>query len=684
MTTMRRARFAVAAIIFSIAFATYIRTLAPTVALVDSGELTVAAWSLGNAHPPGFPVYLMLAHLFTLLPSGSVAWRVNLASAASAAMACSLMSLAAGEWLLTPLATRLATTIAAVRSDGKTRRRGSSGPPQATIAVKDEALPAMEISAQADWMSVALLSAFAGLLLTFSKTLWGYATLAEVYAVNTVLILAVLWLVLSWWRRMSEGRDGAERWIYAAAVMFGLALGVHHLTVALCLPGIGLFVLLTAGWKFLRSRRVVICAIASIVAASVVYTYLPVAASHRPPMNWGNPDTVGRVVDHITAKQYRAYIDNSASVPNEFFRYVLRDFGPSWAPVALLLAAAGLLFTFRRDRALFAMLLAIIAADLAWSVVYPIVNDKDAYELPAIVALVLAATAGARFLTTLAPRHASAIAASLLVVPLLGCATAWRYRDRSHYDVAANYAHDALSAVGPNGLLLTGDWELYSPIIYFRDVEKERPDITVIETGMLIRSWYLDSLELRYPALMKSIRPELSRLRPLLERWEKSGGAEWERDEATRAELFARVNELLIAMVTRRLQSGPVYASMDFALSKEEAIQPAVRKLAADLDVVPRGVVLEYMPGHAARQLAPLTLHPPVVADGPLAYEADDVVVTEVLPVYRSAYLVRGRYLVATHHIDEGIAAYRQAVALDPENSMIQRELSAALALSRN
>src|SRR5437762_3568284 len=65
-----------------LAFAVYVSTLHPTVAGGDSGELTVVAATLGVAHPPGYPLHTLLAKLFTFIPHGSIAWRVNLLSAA--------------------------------------------------------------------------------------------------------------------------------------------------------------------------------------------------------------------------------------------------------------------------------------------------------------------------------------------------------------------------------------------------------------------------------------------------------------------------------------------------------------------------------------------------------------------------------------------------------------------------
>src|SRR3982750_4317989 len=82
-----------AAGVLLVSLSLYIWTLAPTVTLVDSGELIVAARFLGVAHPPGFPLYVLLAHLATLVPFGNVALRVNFASALFGAASAAMLTL---------------------------------------------------------------------------------------------------------------------------------------------------------------------------------------------------------------------------------------------------------------------------------------------------------------------------------------------------------------------------------------------------------------------------------------------------------------------------------------------------------------------------------------------------------------------------------------------------------------
>ena len=71
-----------AAMVFCISFAVYFFTLCPTIFVGDSGELTAAALSCGIAHPPGYPLYVILGKLFSLIiPGEGTAYEINMFSA---------------------------------------------------------------------------------------------------------------------------------------------------------------------------------------------------------------------------------------------------------------------------------------------------------------------------------------------------------------------------------------------------------------------------------------------------------------------------------------------------------------------------------------------------------------------------------------------------------------------------
>src|SRR5688572_17523629 len=78
-------------------FILYAITAPHTVALEDDGLFILSGYFLGVEHPPGFPLHTLLAKLFTLLPFGSVAYRVHLLSAFFGALSCGLLWMCARE-----------------------------------------------------------------------------------------------------------------------------------------------------------------------------------------------------------------------------------------------------------------------------------------------------------------------------------------------------------------------------------------------------------------------------------------------------------------------------------------------------------------------------------------------------------------------------------------------------------
>lgn len=226
----RKMRFISAVFVFTASFALYFFTLAPTVTLVDSGELILAARTLGVAHPPGFPLYVLLAHAASLLPFGNIAVRIHLASALFAAFASAIMTLLVIEAIL-------------VASIQNTENKSKNTPGKKNNHLAKETKPNSEQNS--DSISISAPAVTAGLLFAFSRTLWAYATIAEVYTLNTLLIVIIFGLMLGWRRVCLESRANqtkvSNQKLYLAALIFGLALGVHHVTVGLMLPALAVW-----------------------------------------------------------------------------------------------------------------------------------------------------------------------------------------------------------------------------------------------------------------------------------------------------------------------------------------------------------------------------------------------------------------------------------------------------------
>jgi hypothetical protein len=194
---MKRFDPALAFILFIASFALYIRTLAPSLLAGDSAEFQTIAYTLGIGHPTGYPVYILLAKLFTFLPVGEIAYRVNLFSAFCAALTVAL-------------------TYLILRK-----------------------------------LSAAVLSALYGsLALALFSMFWKYASIAEIYTASAACLAFILFAVLHW------KETNNPRWLFIAGLFGGLSLGIHT-TVALAAPAILIYFILPFFFSLsaLKERR---------------------------------------------------------------------------------------------------------------------------------------------------------------------------------------------------------------------------------------------------------------------------------------------------------------------------------------------------------------------------------------------------------------------------------------------
>ncbi|MEO6050788.1 MAG: DUF2723 domain-containing protein [Pyrinomonadaceae bacterium] len=644
-------------------------TLAPTVTLVDSGELILAARTLGVAHPPGFPLYLLLAHAASMFPLGNIAERIHVASALFAALGSAAMMLLVTEAMLL------------------TADRGGTSK-KASRKKSDRAEKAFENKTQDAHLVLTIAPAMiAGLLFVFSRTLWAYATIAEVYTLNSLLIVVIFWLMLGWRRARFESRaDQVETnnlKLYLAAFIFGLALGVHHVTVGLMLPAIAGLVYSTEGIGFFKSKRFLYAALISVAGLSI-YIYLPLAASHSPLMNWGDPRTLEHFWWHITGKQYQTFFDFSPFRSSEFLRLASREFGASWLPLALGLAAAGFVSIFRGNRWVFGFLSLIIVADAAYCMCYEIAEDKDAYYLPAFISLTIAAGFGARSIinglqktklrNTLTPIRTAII---LLIIPLIALTSNFGFNNRSNYFIAHDYVDNIFRSVEPRGMLLTSDWQVYSPSLYVREIENQRRDVVVININQIRRSWYYDYLDQAYPEVTEKSRREINAFLQDLRSWESDPAAFGKSEPLTRR-INSRFYEMIVSFATNQIKDAPVYLTPEIAGNRRGKDAELTKALIEKFKFVPKGLVFR-----VGEKTGPDDYGDPQILirglnDGTLKFDVDDVVTKKVLPVYLNIAMISGTYFAAQGSHGRAILRFKQALANDPTLEPAKRALAAS------
>ena len=188
--------------VFAIAAIVYLMTMEPVSSLWDCSEFIATSYKLEVGHPPGAPLFMMLARLATLFAFGNpdyVGMAVNAMNSLASAF-CILFLF----WTITHLARRLAT------------RHGAELTRPTTIAILGA-------------------GAVGALAYTFTDTFWFSAIEGEVYALSSMFTALVVWLMLKWEEQADQPH--ASRWIVLIAYLMGLSIGVHILNL-LCIPAL--------------------------------------------------------------------------------------------------------------------------------------------------------------------------------------------------------------------------------------------------------------------------------------------------------------------------------------------------------------------------------------------------------------------------------------------------------------
>ncbi len=485
------AYFALAA--FAVAMAAYSLSVYPTVTSEDSGEFISAVWSLGVAHPPGYPIYLALAKLFTLLlPFGNIAWKVNLFSGFMGALTVS------GVFML-------AKMITAKR-----------------------------------WIGFAT-----AMLLTGSTIFWEQSIRAEVYTLNSFFIVVLMVLGFSYYLEVKapalpanvhdmdkssrhkhekalrkaevKGYQKHYNLLYLMTFIYGIACTNHQLMYLLGIP-MTIFII-SIRWQVLKDYRFMTKAILFFALGFCFNFYIPIRASYAPAVNWNNPAGWTQMWEHITRDFYfkTAVIEQPLLAPAQGaapvvaappfvsyisthvfgFLYRLGGFVNSdWSFLGIFAILSGFYYVFRKDLKigiLFALLFFFYGTFLSSQMnlgstdklPYVVFTDRP-FFLPMMMLCALLAGAGLAFVVEKAGEKINRYLAPVIVIIVLLNIFVLKLPQLNQ---SGNFViYDVLkTAFGrlpqESALLLEGGDNTIFPLLYIQKVEQFRPDIKVYMTA---------------------------------------------------------------------------------------------------------------------------------------------------------------------------------------------------------
>jgi hypothetical protein len=254
---------AAAAALGTFSFAIYNATLTPSLSYLspDGNELATVPYILGLAHSTGYPLYTWLGKLFTFLPVGDVAHRINLMSAILGAGGVALLY---GIVL---------------------------------IVLEPEDAPERHSPARRVWFR--LVAAATALVFAFSPSFWSQTSISEVYAPNLFMVGVQMILLLKWARvelRQPAGPGLAPSaqslgWFGSFCLAFALSTGTHFSNLGFGL-GYAVFVL-AVNWRFAFNWRALGLGIGLFTLGMLQHLWLPYKASSLidPLMQRNNPST---------------------------------------------------------------------------------------------------------------------------------------------------------------------------------------------------------------------------------------------------------------------------------------------------------------------------------------------------------------------------------------------------------
>lgn len=436
-------------------FAVYAAGACHTIYVGDSGELVAAVATLGIPHPPGYPLYVLLGKLWTVLvPVGSIAFRMSLFSAATAALACGVLYLVG-------------------------RRLGLS-------------------------LGAALLAA---LLLAFAPSFWHEANVQRVYALGALCLAVALWAVVRW------HVEREPRWLVLALFLCGL--GAANRTFLGAFGALfGLWAVATER-SLWRRPRVLLAGAGAFAAGLAPYLFLLVRSRQDPRLDWGNPETLDSLLGVMTRRDYweRAWVEGWGDVGTVVVDY-LAGIGRELFWVGALLALIGLVAACGRSyRGRAGWPVGLFAGGMVINLWMLASHGSRAdiflwhrYYIPSYVFAALFAGFGWHLFAERARQSGGTSRREdgtsrreggssfggptfgwhllVLLVPAVMLVAGWSSADRSRYRIADDFNRTLLESLPPGSHLSAQDDNILFPLIYLKLVEGVRPDVDLVMQGV--------------------------------------------------------------------------------------------------------------------------------------------------------------------------------------------------------
>ncbi len=476
--------------IFIFTFIVYMKFLAPSIFQGDPAEYCLASYTLGIPHPNGYPIYTWIGHLFTFLPVGNIAYRVNLMSAFFGAATVSLIY----------------TIVLKIAIWNKNHHNTS-----------------LNTSNQNSFVNIyRFIAVVAALSLAFSRTFWSQSEFAEVYTFNAFFVALIILILLLW----SENKN--NKFLYAFFLIYGLSIGAHASNV-LFMPVFLLYITLNNYKVFLNPQTPVFGASKSSICSSgnsfpstpknrrfferiknpslflllfiigiSQFLYILIRASQYPEYSYISPG-FNDWWYLITAKQYSHYLVFSIpQIPQRILMY-LNFLKENFLVLGSLFGIIGIIELFRKNIKVFTLLILMFILNTAFYINYH-VFDVEVMFIPSF--LIFSVFIGIGIVTifefiknksdnfkgiiSYKKRNFEIFNITIIIFLIISILMPASFYFANQDDIKqinddkfVNFAYEGLKEIPSNSTIITY-WHPFTAFKYFQITENINPDVKIV------------------------------------------------------------------------------------------------------------------------------------------------------------------------------------------------------------
>lgn len=433
----------------------YLHLVPPSVTFSDSGDFITCAYTLGIAHPTGYPTWTMLGHLLTLVPLSNIGMRVTMLSCIAGALAVMVIYFC-------------------------------------LLKLTRKVMIAIPVSC----------------IFAFSYTHFRVSQIADVYSLY-VFFAALVVLILLVFRQSKKPFH-----LYLGAFVYGFAF-TNHLLIITLFPAI-CYLIWTVDKKALFSIHSIGILTMFFFLGLLPYIYLPIRGFQHPLIDWGEPTTITSFLRLITGGIYKESMFKEASSPAQLWEtwgyhlYLLGKQFTFWLSPFILL---GLWKLYRTSLRLLIFFCLIFLCNTLYSLglqkVIQGLIDHESYHLPSIMVMSILLGYGILAVYDWIKQNAAKKVVYCLasLLPIIPLTSYYNQADMSRYFFAHDYGMNLLRHLPKKAMLFNQvDYNVF-PLWYLQYVENVRLDVPVFSVLFLTRPWYVERILKLYPDVSLTCKP---------------------------------------------------------------------------------------------------------------------------------------------------------------------------------